>query len=371
MDAVKITQDLIALKSYDGEDKPFDYIKDLLESSGIKTRTVSSNGVRNLYCEIGKGEKELGFNGHYDTVPPGEGWTTDPLKPTIKKGRLYGLGATDMKGGLAAMIAAFIELSKEKLPIKVILQVAGDEEQGGENGSTALVKKGLVAKRMVVGEPSGPMIEHAHKGVLRVEIECRGKSAHGARIYAGDNAVLRAVRIVNRIATDSVLHVKATKKQSEKVTTCNVGYLYGGHTSNVVPSKCVFSLDIRIPEDESMDDVIHYLKGILDEKSQMRVTLRCTPMYTPPDNELVLNSKRIVEEALNTSIGLRTKLGACDGHLFTDMGIPTVAIGPAAFDRKGNKVLHTTDEYVEVSKIKIWKEIYKRLAHYYANRERG
>jgi acetylornithine deacetylase/succinyl-diaminopimelate desuccinylase-like protein len=269
------------------------------------------------------------------------------------------------------MLAAYIELSKEDLPFKVLMQVVGDEEKGGANGTAALVKKGVLARRMIIGEPSGPMIEHAHKGVLRIEIKTIGKSGHGARIYAGDNAVLRAVRIINRIATDSVLHVKATKKQSEKVTTCNVGFIHGGHTSNIIPDRCKFLLDIRIPEDERMDDVIHYVRGILDEKSHMEITLRSEPMHTPIDNELVVTSRAIAESVLKERIGLRTKLGACDGYLFTKRGIPTVAMGPAAFDKKGNKVLHTTDEYVDVKSVTAWKEIYKRLVLHYASINKG
>ncbi|MBD3210578.1 ArgE/DapE family deacylase [Candidatus Micrarchaeota archaeon] len=366
MDEIKVAKKLVSLKSYDNADEPFGYIKELLESEGIKVRTITSDRVRNLHAETGKGKKEIGFNGHYDTVPPGSGWKTDPLSPTVKDGKLYGLGATDMKGGLAAMLAAFIELSKKELPIRVVFQAVGDEEIGGENGTKALVSKGLFAKRMVIGEPSGPRLEHAHKGVLRIEIRTSGKRAHGARLYAGDNAILRAIKIINHIDRDNVLKLKATKKQSEKVTTCNIGYFIGGMTANVVPESCRFSLDIRVPAGENMDEIIDYLGHLLDEKSRMKVLLRFNPMHTPSDDELVVTTKEIMEKYMGQNVRLRTKLGACDGHRFTSKGIPAVAVGPCAFDDKGNKVLHTIDEYIETDKIKLWKNIYKELALHYS-----
>ncbi|MBU0532479.1 ArgE/DapE family deacylase [Candidatus Micrarchaeota archaeon] len=365
MDPVKITQDLIALKSYDGADGPFFYIKELLETSGIEMSIIESNGVKNIHATIGEGEAEIGFNGHYDTVPPGTGWETDPLEPVIKGGELYGLGATDMKGGLAAMLVAYLELAEEDLSRKVILQVVGDEEKGGEHGTRTLIERGLYAKRMVIGEPSGEGIAYAHKGLVRADVKTFGKRAHGSRLYAGDSAVLRAIRIINKIAEDKILILKATRDESVNLKTCNIGLFRGGETINVIPEECYFGLDIRVPVNEDMENVVKYLESLMDEKSKVEISMKIKGMYTAPDHELVVNAKEVAERVLERKLELRIKLGGCDGHFFTEKNIPTISMGPTGYDENGNKVIHRSNEHVGMKSIKEWKDAYKALALHY------
>lgn len=366
LDPVKIAHDLIALKSYDGADEPFNYLKGLLEAHGAKVQEVESGGVKNLHATIGEGKAEIGFNGHYDTVPPGSDWTIDPLEPFIKDGKLYGLGASDMKASVASMLVAYLELAQEELAGKIVFQATGDEEIGGENGTNVLVEKGLYAKRMIVGEPSGDSIGYAHKGLLRAELATHGKSAHAARAYAGESAILKMLSIINEIWHDNFLKMKCTEEQAEKAITCNIGFIKGGGAINVVPSQCSIEVDIRVPHDDDIDAVERYLKQIAGENTILKVTRKAIGMYTPPDNELVLTSQRIARRVLKKGVKLSYALGACDGRYFTYKDIPTVKMGVCGFDNDGNRMLHRGDEFVAVEDIHTWKEIFKEVALHYS-----
>lgn len=369
MDPIRIAKELIALKSYDDDDEPVAYIEGLLEATEADVELVECGGIKNLHAVIGKGETEIGFNGHYDTVPPGSGWTKEPLKPVIEDGKLYGLGSTDMKGGLACMLSAFIELARMDLPIKMVLQAVGDEETGGERGVKALVEKKLYAKRMIIGEPSGDSVSYGHKHILRTDIKTTGKTAHGSRIYAGDNAIVRATKLISRISKDGVLRMEATKEESQGVKTCNIGYIKGGKMINVVPEECLLGLDIRIPYEENIEDAEKYLNSILDDKTKMEITMKSRGMYTAPEHELIVTSKEIAEKMLKREMPLRLKLGGCDGRYFTDIGIPTAVMGPTGTDEQGNRMMHRSDEYVETKDLLAWKEIYKNIALHYANKD--
>jgi succinyl-diaminopimelate desuccinylase len=369
LDPVKIARDLISLKSYDGADEPFNYIKGLLEAHGATVKKIESDGIKNIHATIGEGKAEIGFNGHYDTVPPGEDWSMDPLKPVVKDGRLYGLGASDMKASVAAMLVAYLELAQEEVPGKIVFQAVGDEEVGGENGTKVLVEKGLYAKRMIVGEPSGDSIGYAHKGVLRGELVTHGKSAHGARAYAGDSAVLKMIGIINRMWYDNFLKMKCTEEHAREAITCNIGYIKGGGVVNVVPSRCSVGLDIRIPYDQDIDAVERYIAQISGGDSTLNVQRRARGMYTEPDNEFVLTCQKIARRVLNKGVKLSYALGACDGRYFTYKNIPTVKMGVCGFDEEGNRMLHRKDEFVAVKDIRTWKEIFKEVAFYYATNQ--
>jgi len=366
MDPIRIAKELIALKSYDDDDEPVAYMEGLLEATEAEVELVECNGIKNIHAVIGEGEAELGFNGHYDTVPPGRGWIKDPLKPVVEDGKLYGLGATDMKGGLACMLSAFVELARMDLPIKIVLQAVGDEEAGGERGTKALVEKKLYAKRMIIGEPGGETVSYGHKHILRTDITTKGKTAHGSRIYAGDNAIVRAARLIRRISDDRVLRMEASKEESPDIKTCNIGYIRGGEAINSVPAECLLGLDIRIPSEENIDDAEEYLKSILDDKSEIKITMKAKGMYTPPDHELIVTSKEISEEVLKKEMILKLKLGGCDGRHFTEKNIPTAVMGPTGTDEKGNRMMHRSDEYVETKDLLLWKEIYKNMGIHYA-----
>lgn len=358
-DAVKITEKLISLKSYDGADEPYHYIKELLESAGARVEEIEYEGIKSIHAEIGKGDAEIGFNGHYDTVPPEGDWTRDPLQPTIKDGRLYGLGSTDMKGGLAGMMSAFMELADYEIEGKAIFQAVGDEETYGLHGTRMLVREKKFAKRMYIGEPSGLSIDNEHKSVMMVRTKMHGKSAHGSRVYAGTNAILKMARALQRISHGKLLRTSCQKEEIYDSVSCNIGMINGGKAVNIVPAECYADLDIRMPRTHDPQDILDYLSNHFDETQVMH---RSNGMYTPAGDEFVRNSLRIARETFGEKIPLRMGLGACDGRYFTKMDIPTVKGGPCGIDESGERMLHRKDEWVPVEQLQKWREIYFHTA---------
>lgn len=365
LDPVKIAQDLIALKSYDGANEPFNYIKGLLDAHGAHVTEIESNGIKSLHAEIGKGDVAIGFNGHYDTVPPGKDWTMSPLEPSIKDGKLYGLGASDMKASLAAMLVAYLEIAQEDPKKRIVFQAVGDEEAGGRNGTKVMVDMGLHAKRMIVGEPSGDSIGYGHKSIIRAQITTLGRTAHAARPYSGESAILKMITIINRMWYDNILKMRCPRDSAEKSVTCNIGYLRGGETINVVPDQCIAGLDIRIPHGEDIEAIERYLHQITGEDGVVDITLKDQGMFTPPDDEFVLNCQRIARDVLEKGVKLSYALGACDGRYFTYRSIPTVKMGVCGFDEEGRRMLHRKDEFVEVKDIHVWKDIFKQVVSFY------
>lgn len=354
-DPVKITERLVALKSYDNSDEPYPYIKELLESAGAEVEVIEYEGVNNIHAEIGSGEAVIGFNGHYDTVPPEGDWTRDPLQPTIKEGRLYGLGSTDMKGGLAGMLSAFMELADHDLKGKAIFQAVGDEETHGTNGTRVLVGMKKYAKRMFIGEPSGLSLSNEHKSVMLVKVGMNGRSAHGSRVYAGTNAILKMARALQRISHGKLLRTTCQKEEIYDAVSCNVGIINGGVAPNLVPAKCSAQLDIRMPRTYDSQDVLDYLANHFDEAEVLH---RSNGMYTPPEDEFVRTSLDIVRKKFGEKVPLRMGLGACDGRYFTYLNIPTVKGGPCGIDEKGERMLHRKDEWVPIDEIERWKDVY-------------
>ncbi len=358
-DPVKITEKLISLKSYDGADEPYPYIKELLESAGAEVEVIVHEGITSIHAEIGQGDAVIGFNGHYDTVPPEGDWTRDPLQPTVKDGRLYGLGSTDMKGGLAGMMSAFMELADYELDGKAIFQAVGDEETYGLHGTRMLVRDKKFAKRMFIGEPSGMSLSNEHKSVMMVKVGMYGKSAHGSRVYAGSNAILKMARALQRLSQGKLLRTTCQKEEIYDAVSCNVGIIEGGKAVNIIPANCYSQLDVRLPRTYDPQEILDYLSNHFDE---IEVLHRSNGMYTPPGDEFVRNSLRIARETFDEKIPLRMGLGACDGRYFTKMGIPTVKGGPCGIDEKGERMLHRKDEWVPVDEIHKWREIYFHTA---------
>ncbi|MBU0591214.1 ArgE/DapE family deacylase [Candidatus Micrarchaeota archaeon] len=367
LDPVKIAKDLISLKSYEGANEPYIYIKGLLESHGAKVQEIESKGVKSIHATIGEGKEmaEIGFNGHYDTVHPVLGWDTDPLKPVIKDGNLYGLGASDMKGSLASMLVAYLELARAGPKKKIIFQAVGDEEVGGENGTKVMVDRGMVAKRMVVGEPSGNNVGYAHKGLLRAEIKTIGRAAHASRTYAGESAILNMNTLINTIAYDNFLKMKCTKENVEEAITCNIGKINGGRTINVVPDDCSMLLDIRVPHTNSLDEVERYLKQITGEKGTVDIRRKSEGMYTKPDDPFILTCQKIAIDVIKKGVKLSYALGSCDGRYFTYKGIPTVKMGACGFNAEGHRMFHIKNEFVGVEDLRTWSEIFRRVAWHY------
>ncbi|MCE4606561.1 MAG: M20 family metallopeptidase [Desulfurococcales archaeon] len=358
-----------------------DNMKSLLESYELTYRFINvpqsyvdehcpeeAKGNPRYIIEVkleGGEEKPVDFNGHYDVVPGGPGWTvTEPFKPLLKDGKLYGRGSVDMKGGLASVLAAFIALKEEGVKPKrtARLYMVPDEEIGGECGTGWLVDHlDVTPEAVVIPEPSGTgKIWHGHKGALWVEVIVKGKTAHASTPWLGVNAFEGASKMAVWLFENYVPSVglissryKFDLEGAERATAM-IGGVVGMKSEgkiNQVPGSVYFTIDRRINPEENVESALKQMKEFLElaaEKAQAEYELKIVhtmePALTPVDTVAV---KMVTEAA--SKIGLKVEPTVCMGGLdlryYTVKGIPASSYGP------GNNTPHMPNEYVDLDEL--------------------
>ena len=328
-----------------------------------------------LIARRGSGRPILHFNGHYDVVPPGSGWETDPFKPVVKEGRLYGRGSVDMKGGIAAAIAAaktFLELHKE---FRGTLEFAlvPDEEIGGETGTGYLVRQGLsTPDYVVIPEPSGSdNIWIGHRGAFWFYVEVYGKQAHGSSPWLGVNAFEYMVRIAERFMTEyrRILEQKKSSYTYDDprgaVPTITIGgEVRGGAKINIVPGYMAFSVDRRVIVEEKLEEVEKEVEEFIEKlrkefpevRIELKVTNRLPPAITDPESELVKKLSSSVEKAIGKKPRLSVCLGGLDMRFYTEKGIQAVTYGPGPLT-----LAHQANEHVVLDELKRVSKAYELL----------
>ncbi len=270
------------------------------------------------------------------------------FQPRRKWGRFYGRGACDTKGSVAAMLAALLEVARSgRRPAKTEIVFAGlVDEENGQAGSRALAAGGFRADLAVVGEPTRLRVVTAHKGDLWLELETRGRAAHGAHPELGRNAVHTMARIVNLIEGSYAAALRGRRHPLLGRATVNVGTIRGGVQPNVVPDRCVISLDRRTLPGESDADVRREVRQLL-RRHGLRARMSnlrggpCRPLETDPGLPLVREFLRLV--------GQRGPIGVdffCDAAVLADAGIPSVVFGPGDIAQA-----HTADEWIAASQL--------------------
>ncbi|MEM2207402.1 MAG: M20 family metallopeptidase [Sulfolobales archaeon] len=338
---------------------------DELEKHGVRQPRVVVVGTLR-FAEVAK---TLVLNGHYDVVPPGSGWSTDPFQPVVRNGNIYGRGVADMKGALASMIAAVKSIVQSGVSLKgnIIFIATPDEETGGHLGAGYLVKKRLVrGDACVIGEPTEPdKVDIAEKGALWVELITYGRSAHGSMPHLGVNAVEKMAKVI--VSLESLKKAFAERRSKTplpehvRYDTINIGgVIQGGTKINVVPDKCSCTLDIRVIPEETIEAVekalVDFLEGLRREdpelKLDMRVIDRIDPAYTSETEEIVEG----IKSAISVVVGRSARLGALPG--FTDMRwfkalMPTVLYGPGSISQA-----HVPDEHVALENLLTAAKVY-------------
>jgi acetylornithine deacetylase len=191
------------------------------------------------------GEVELALVGHTDTVPFDPAWA-EALTLTECEGRLYGRGACDTKGFIAAALAALAETDVERLARPLALVLTADEEVGCLGAKRLAEGKFFRARHAVVGEPTGLRPMRAGKGYCLAEVLVRGREGHSAYPHLGASAIMRAARLVNRVeAVSEELKGLAHEAFDPPHTTLNVGLIRGGTAKNVIAGECRFTLEWR------------------------------------------------------------------------------------------------------------------------------
>jgi len=358
MNAIELTRRLVRFDTRNppGAEKACArFLSDRLQAAGFEVRAYDFAEGRTSLIARGAGSSDrppLCLSGHLDTVPLGEApWTRAPLAGTIEDDRLYGRGASDMKSGVAAMVAAACAAGPRP---DVCLVLTAGEENGCE-GARFLAEHGLLPEpigALVVGEPTANVPLVGHKGVLWLEIEIAGRTAHGSAPELGDNAVYKAARLVRRLEK---WRFSAKPHPVLGAPTLNVGMLHGGLNINSVPDRAVVSLDIRTVPGVHHDVLREAVARLSDAPVHIRTLADMASVASDPGDEWMRQVFAIVAEKTGRQPVPRGAAYFTDAAALRSAGNapPTVILGPGEPSQA-----HQTDEYVRLPSIDAAVAIY-------------
>src|SRR5215208_6752814 len=234
------------------------FVKGWLDARNIHSRQIDCRGLPVTLAEVGAPDARttLLLHGHLDVVPGHE----DQFEPRVEGDRLYGRGAYDMKGALAALLLAVADL-REQSEVCVRLGVVPDEEseEPVDRGGDLLVKEGFIGDFAITGEPTDMHVGVAAKGVLAMRIEVAGRSAHGATPWLGDNAIINALDVFRAI--ESLPFASRSSELFDR-PSINLGRILGGDALNKVPDTCFIDVDVRYLPEQDPEEILDEVRGI-------------------------------------------------------------------------------------------------------------
>ena len=260
MECKEILKELIKFDTYkDKQNKEImDYIQEVLEKKDFKVDYRSKCLVMSI-----KDNNNLAFIGHTDTVQAGNDWTYNPLVLTEEDDKLYGLGTCDMKGGIAAIIKAVLDIDWNQLKFGIKLIFTYDEEIGFE-GIKEINKINIqIPENVIIGEPTNNIIKNGSKGLLEFKFYFKGKSAHSSNPSKGINAIDNCLEFLNKLKNSyNDLKLETDDRFKIPYTTMNIGKIEGGKSINIVPSECVTYVDFRVISNEHRNRIIKYINEL-------------------------------------------------------------------------------------------------------------
>lgn len=376
-DPVALTADLVRCPSVTPEEGgALVLLGELLSKAGFACTRVDRNGVSNLFARWGDKDaaKTFGFNGHTDVVPLGDetAWTMPPFGAEQKDGFLWGRGATDMKSGVAAFVAAAVDFVTDTPPENgaLILTVTGDEEGDATDGTAALLDwmrdNGEAMDACLVGEPTcpdtlGEMIKIGRRGSLTAWFTLTGEQGHAAYPHRARNPLPAMARLMDRLASHSL---DTGTDHFDPSTLAVVTIDTGNPATNVIPAQCRATVNIRFNDAHDSTSLIGWMQGELDGVAQefgiageMKTRVSGESFLTPPGplSDLV---SRAVQAETGITPELSTTGGTSDARFVKDH-CPVVEFGLVG------RTMHQVDERVEVAQIPRLKSIYTRILRDY------
>jgi len=351
-EAIKQTLiDLIRFKST--PDRPEElqacanYIANFFEGSGLLVERFESNGVPSVIVTKGTKTPRVFLNGHFDVVPAQD----SQFEPIEKEEKLFGRGSFDMKSGNAVMMHIMRDLAKTDHDVGLML--TGDEEIGGANGVSFLLKDGYSCDVVVIpdGGESLHRVVVKEKGVLRAHLIARGTQAHASRLWNGDNAIDRLCDAL--VAIRSAFMPMGDHPTNHWVTTSSLGIIKGGEAVNQVPDYAEAVCDIRYTDDDTVFKVEERIKKVLPEGIELIIDCVAQNVSTDREHPLFKSFSNAVE-SLGLEVELTCAHGASDGRFFAERGIPIVMNQPDG----GNA--HAKDEWVDLEAVELYDKILRK-----------
>lgn len=369
MDAVELTKVLIAAESVTPATGPvFDVLEAALVPLGFQVeRFVAGEApdgpVENLLAVRGSGGRHFAFAGHLDVVPPGKGWASDPFGPEVRGGLLYGRGAVDMKGSIAAFVEA---VSRTETDGIVSLIITGDEEGPATYGTQKLIERmrerNLIPDLCLVGEPSsanrlGDTIKIGRRGSTVIWIDVPGKQGHVAYPHLADNPIPRLVRALAEI--DAIVLDEGTDWfQPSNIEPTDM--MVGNPAGNVIPGHASARLSIRFNDLHRGADLVARVEEIVLRHAPAAIVKGVVygeAFLTAPGALSTL-----VQDAAEAKLGIRPELsttgGTSDARFLSKL-CPVVEFGLV------NATMHKLDEAVAIADLEaltgVYEEVLRRI----------
>ena len=374
----KLVKDLVRIPSHEHapckEAEVAEFLHEFLEDNGVdsKLRPVEKGRPNVIAVVKGSGSgKSLMLNGHTDTVPAFE-MDIPPFTPKVVKGRLYGRGALDMKGGLGAMAITLVAMRRAKVRLDgdlYLTAVVGEERRS--EGTEDIVTRGPKADMAIVGEPTDLEIQPSHRGLEWLDVHFHGKAAHGGQADRGVNAISMAARFIRAVEEDLMPKLRARKSRHTLPPTLNFGVITGGQQPSSVADHCMIKMDRRWVPEEKLEQVFGELYDIFDrlkkEDPRFKAELKRDPanMFTMTHVPNVVGLNHPVVKSLQGSVKAVTARpakitsfwGWTDAALMTHYAkMPTVVFGP------GGAGAHARIEYVNTDDLLKCARVYSLTA---------
>ncbi|UCG93674.1 MAG: M20 family metallopeptidase [Candidatus Aerophobus sp.] len=371
LDALSLTQKLLSFNTINPpglERDCAEFLGNLLEEGGFQTSFHEFNVARtSLIARLdGKENKPaICFTGHTDTAPLGAAsWSKDPFKGEIDRDKIYGRGASDMKGAVAAMVVAALRVAKmPRRPAGMTLIITAGEETGSQ-GAYHLAKLGDKLGKVgaiVVGEPTANYPFVGHKGALWLEARTAGVTAHGSMPEQGVNAIYNAVQVITKLQK---YDFNVTPHPLLGAPTLNVGTISGGLNINSVPDQATIGIDIRTIPGQVNREVYELLQSYLGGEVELRRMVDVGSVATDPQDNWVQEVFHIMESFLKERPVARGATYFTDASILTPTfdNAPTIILGPGE-----PTMAHKTDEFCYIDKIEQATEAYFEIAKNWCN----
>jgi acetylornithine deacetylase ArgE len=342
------------------------YVEEFFRALGVPIQRQTIAPQRDniiARCQWSGARPTLLLEVHQDTVPT-DNMTIDPFGAKIEGDRLYGRGACDIKGGMAAMLAMFARLVRDKpsKAVNVILACTVDEEHTFL-GVQGLVRNGIRADMAVVAEPTQLHIVNAHKGVVRWHLETRGRSCHSSAPEKGINAVYHMARVLPAIEQFATWLRTSRTDPLLGPPTLSVGRIEGGSSANTVPDRCRIEIDRRLIPGEDPVEAPGQLSAFLKERLPAELAFSCSepwlraPALSPAASEELVGRLGSAIDVVRGGYQVTAVPYGTDASTLAEAGIPAVVFGPGDIAKA-----HTCDEWVPLDEVEQASEILYRLA---------
>lgn len=374
---VELLQDLIAIPSVNpegsgdpgttrvGESECAEYVADFLQQCGAEVALEEvepnrPNVIGRFHSNQAESQRKprVLFAPHTDTVSVA-GMTIDPFAGEIRDGKIWGRGASDTKGTMAAMLWAFRELGERIPDLEVELGFVGlMGEETAQPGSRHFAEHhGGEWDFAIIGEPTELDMVCQHKGCTWLQLILVGQAAHGATPECGENAITSMMTILQKIDTEFRSLLKAEEYRNALLgsPTVNIGTIEGGSKTNIVPDHCEVTLDFReTPELMEAGGVAKMLENYLKEncslsKARLHPILECPALNTDTANSFVQQICKLGSKPIGAP-------WFCDAAWLAGGGIPAMALGPGSIAQA-----HTKDEWLEIEALEKGTVFYQKI----------